>query len=171
MKVVIALFLAAAWSSAIADTQAVLTLPSGVSVKITEASFDKELFKVSGCAQSGTTCLINGHIPWGVASGLPRTYLKSIEVSYQNQSYSLEISDMYNAWGGRPLEYKGAIRYFGGKCTGPRNCQFRGLFSDAAGSYVAEWRIVGGLPIRTVLTDSSDVDHLFMQHIDPPEFE
>ena len=128
MKVAIALFLAAASVSAVADTQAVFTLPSGVNVKITEAPFDKNMFKVSGCTAAGTTSLINGHFPWGVAFGLPKTYLKSLVVSYQNQSYSLEISDMYDAWGGRPLEYKGAIRYFGGRCANPKNCQFRGLF-------------------------------------------
>ena len=171
MKLAIALFLAAASASAVADTQATFNLPSGVAVTITEAPFDKEMFKVVGCTEGATTCVINGHTPWGVAFGLPRTYLKSLLVSYQNQSYSLAVSDMYNAWGGRPLEYKGAVRYFGGNCTGPKNCQFRGLFSDAAGSYVAEWRIVDGLPIRTVLSDSSDIVHLFIQHIDPPRFE
>jgi hypothetical protein len=77
---------------------------------------------------------------------------------------------MYDAWGGRPLEYKGTIRYFGGKCSDQKNCQFRGIFSDGAGSFVAEWRIVGGVPTRTVLSGSDDIVHLFMKNIDPPEF-
>ena len=78
---------------------------------------------------------------------------------------------MYDAWGARPLEVKGVVRYFGGKCFDTKNCQLRGLFSDAAGSFVAEWQIVGGLPTRTILTSSSDVVHLFMNNIDPPVFE
>lgn len=146
-------------------------LPSGVRVKITEAPFDKDKFKVSGCDENDQMCLINGRIPFGVESSIPHTYVKSISVSYQGHSYQLDTSDMYNAWGNRPLEVKGVIRYFGGQCADTKNCQFRGLFSDAAGTFVAEWKIIDGFPIRTVLTNSSDVVKLFMRHIDPPEFK
>ena len=145
-------------------------LPSGVRVEIVEAAFNKALFKVSKCGVHAPACLINGHVPFGNDSELPKTYTKSITVSYQGQSYSLDVSDMYDAWGDRPLEVKGVIRYFGGKCFDAKNCQLRGVFSDAAGSFVAEWRIVGGVSVRTVLTNSNDVVKLFMQHIDPPEF-
>jgi hypothetical protein len=78
---------------------------------------------------------------------------------------------MYDAWGARPLEHPGAVRYFGGKCIDSANCQFRGLFSDAAGSFVAEWRVVNGISVRTVLTSSDDVVSLFMKKIDPPEYD
>lgn len=146
------------------------TLPSGVRIEITETPFDQAPFKVSGCNGNSSVCIINDHIPFGTDSTLPKTYTKSIVASYQGKSYSLNSSDMYNAWGTRPLELKG-IRYFGGKCFDVMNCKFRGLFSDAAGSFVAEWMIVNGTPIRTVLTDSNDVVDLFIRHIDPPEFE
>lgn len=169
--IAIALICAMASASAFADTKAAFTLPSGVHIKITEATFQKKLFKVSGCTGEGTNCRINGHTPFGSAFEIPKTYVKSIAISYQGQSYPLDTSDMYDAWGDRPLEYKGTVRYFGGKCFDTKNCQFRGLFSDAAGSFVAEWRIVNGLSNRTVLTDSNDIVNLFMQHIDPPEFE
>ena len=75
---------------------------------------------------------------------------------------------MYDAWGGRALEANG-VRYFGGSCVDELNCDLRGLFSDAAGAYVAEWQIVGGVVERTVLSDSSDVVAAFRQHIDPPK--
>jgi hypothetical protein len=78
---------------------------------------------------------------------------------------------MYDAWGSRPLEIKGVIRYFGGNCRDEKNCQFRGLFSDAAGSFVAEWFIVDGRPMRTVLTDTNDIVNFFSKNIDPPVFE
>lgn len=158
-------------SSATADMTSTFTLPSGVEVKIIEAPFQKALFKVEGCSEGDSVCRINGHAPAGIAFGLPKTYVKSITVSFQGRSYSLDVSDMYNAWGSRPLEHKGKIRYFGGKCFNSKNCQFRGLFSDAAGTFVAEWRIVNELPVRTVLTDSNDVVNLFTKNIDPPEFD
>ena len=155
----------------VADTNAAFTLPSGVQVEIVESNFQRSLFKISECREHEEVCFINGHIPFGVDVGLPKSYVKSIRITYQGQSYSLDVSDMYNAWGTRPLEYKGKIRYFGGKCFDAKNCQFRGLFSDAAGSFVAEWRIVNGLSARTVLTSSNDVINLFITHIDPPEFD
>lgn len=158
-------------SPALADTTSMFTLPSGVEVKIIEAAFDKSRFKVEGCSDRDSVCRINGHVPVGIAFGLPKTYVKRITVSFKGRSYSLNVSDMYNAWGSRPLEHPGGIRYFGGKCFDTKNCQVRGIFSDAAGTFVAEWRVVNGLPVRTVLTDSNDIVDLFMKNIDPPEFD
>lgn len=153
------------------DTNGTFTLPSGVQVEIVESIFQRNLFNVSECRVHEEVCIINGRIPFGVDVGFPKTFVKSIRITYQGQSYSLDVSDMYNAWGARPLEYKGKIRYFGGKCTDVKNCQFRGIFSDAAGSFVAEWRILNGLSIRTILTSSNDVIKLFTTHVDPPEFD
>ncbi len=155
---------------AYAELQTQFLLPSSVRVEIVEAYFHRDDFKISGCATNGDICLINGQVPFGTDYEPPKTYLKNITVSYKQQSYSLDVSNMYNAWGNRPLDVKG-IRYFGGKCYDNRNCQFRGLFSDAAGAFVAEWRIVDGIEFRTVLTNSSDVMKLFMMNIDPPEYE
>lgn len=146
-------------------------LPSGVRVHIVEEAFGEGHFKLTGCDESSQECLVNGHIPFGTALDHPSTYIKSLTVSYQGRSYSLDASDMYDAWGSRPLEVKGVVRYFGGKCVDVKNCGFRGLFSDGAGTFVAEWRIVDGRSIRTVLTDSSDVVDLFMKQIDPPDIE
>ena len=44
--------------------------------------------------------------------------------------------------------------------------QFRGLFSDAAGTFVAEWKIVNGSAARTVLTNSDDVVGVIMAGLD-----
>jgi len=149
---------------------AVFTISGGVRVEIVESTFDKDIFQITGCENNGEGCLINGHIPFGSDLDIPKTYVKSIVVTCKGHSYLLDPSDMYNAWGNRPLELKG-VRYFGGNCYDEKNCQFRGLFSDGAGSFVAEWRIVNGMPVRTVLTNSNDVVNLFIKHIDPPVFE
>lgn len=156
-----------------ADEIARFTLPSGVKVEIIEAPFLKKNFKLKGCSSQEPVCEINGNLPYGSDLELPKTFVKSIRVSISDKSYTLDSRDMYNAWGKRPLEYEqnGKVRYFGGNCYDKLNCQFRGMFSDAAGSFVAEWKIVQGTPSRTVLTNSSDIIHLFMENIDPPVFE
>jgi hypothetical protein len=153
------------------DAASTFSLPSGVRVTIVEFPFGTDSFRVSGCGSDVQPCLINGRIPFGIAYGLPKTYVKSITVAYRNKSYLLNSSDMFNAWGNRPLAVKGAIRYFGGGCVDSKNCQFRGIFSDGAGTFVAEWRIVDGTEFRDILTDSSDVVDLFMHDIDPPQTE
>jgi hypothetical protein len=155
------------------ETAAAFTLPSGVQVRIVEAPFESARFKVSGCSAGAHRCLINGRVPFGSANGLPRTYVKSITISFKGGSYQLDSSQMFNAWGNRPLAYEPphAVRYFGGKCFDSANCQFRGVFSDAGGSFVAEWVIVGGAPVRTILTDRNDVVGFIMDNIDPPEFD
>ena len=155
-----------------ADNTASFVLPSGVAVRIVEAPFQRSKFKIEGCTRNDAPCLINGRIAFGGFQGeLPKTYVRSIVVTFDGQSYDLDTSAMYNAWGSRPLEHPGVIRYFGGKCFYKGNCQFRGVFADGALSFAAEWRIVNGRQIRTVLTGSDDVVHLFMKHIDPPEYE
>ena len=162
-------------TSALADTTSTFTLPSDVDVTIVESVFDEEMFDVEMCPLSGWAsgfiCRINGRVPYGMAFGFPETYVKSITISYQGTSYALDVTDMYNAWGDRPLQYPGGIRYFGGKCFDKKNCQLRGLFSDAAGAFVAEWWIVDAVSIRTVLTGSRDVVHLFGENIDPLEYD
>lgn len=144
------------------------TLPSKVRVKIVESAFGKSSADIVGCTTEDGECRIDGHVPFGIGFGLPKTYVKAITVSYEGRSFNLDSSDMYNAWGDRPFEVKGVIRYFGGSCADPKNCQFRGLFGDGAASFVAEWRVVDGLSVRTVLTDSDDVVALFRRQIDPP---
>jgi hypothetical protein len=140
-----------------------------VAVTITEASFENGSFKVSGCTDTSPGCMINGHVPMGLAFGMPKTYVKQISISYLAQTYLLDASDMYDAWGKRPLERKGFVRYFGGKCFDRKNCRFRGIFSDGEGSFVAEWIIVDGVTVRTVLSGSDDIVSLFIKHIDPPD--
>jgi hypothetical protein len=157
--------LAAAPASA--DTAAIFELPSGVAVRIIEAPFKASLFKLEGCADQDSACRINGRVPFGTPFGLPKTYVKSIIVSFRTRSYSLDASDMYDAWGARDPEIPGVIRYFGGRCLNAKHCRFRGLFSDAAGTFVAEWLVVNGISVRTVLTASGDVIRLFTQNIDP----
>ncbi len=151
-----------------ADTTATFVLPSGVSVRIVEAPFKPSRFKIRGCTEGASSCLINGRIGAGTTGLLPKTYVKEIRITVGTSSYVLDSSDMYDAWGSRPLEHPGNIRYFGGDCVHQRLCQFRGIFSDGAGTFVAEWIIIDGVSARSVLSSNSDIVGLFMKNIDPP---
>lgn len=153
-----------------ADSVASFTLPSGVAIRIVEAPFVRAKNKIRGCTGLSTTCLINGRTPFGNDNDLPTSYVKSITASFQGKTYLLEASQMFNAWGDRPLQVP-TQRYFGGSCRDTENCVFRGLFSDGGAAFVAEWRVIFGVPVRTVLTWSTDVIGLFMRDIDAAEAE
>ena len=163
----IGLFISAATNAA--DVVASFTLPSKVKVRVVEAPF----------AQSGLVfeekepCVIEGRVPFGTDCGRPKTYLKELTISYEGKTYQLDTSSMFNAWHGRPLValppkgVKGrGLRYFGGYCVNAESCMVRGLFSDGAGTFVAEWTVSRGIAVRTVLTTSPDVKAAFVRHID-----
>ncbi|MGD0663104.1 MAG: hypothetical protein ABSD38_34075 [Syntrophorhabdales bacterium] len=143
------------------DSVSKFVLPSGIEVRIVEAS----------CKGAGTACQTKGIVAEGVFVGeIPLTYLKEIAITHKGRIYQLDTSGMFNAWGNRPLEYPGVVRYFGGHCD-EKTCVIRGLFADAALTYVAEWVVVDGVPARTVLTGSQDVVDVFMKNIDGVEFD
>jgi len=100
--------------------------------------------------------LPNGNIIFG-ATRKPKTYVSKIIFVVNNMSYSLESKYTYNSWGNRPLEIPNVIKYFDAHCYDDTNCTIRGIFSDAAGSFVAEWKIINGKPVRTIITDSNDI--------------
>ena len=160
--------LRAGYGRPVETTSSSLTLPSNVSIRIDEAPFDPGSHNIKGCGGGARSCLIGGRLAFGSADQVPKTYVSSITVSVSGHEYSLDVSQMYDAWGRRTLESNG-MRYFGGSCADALNCTLRGLFSDAAATYAAEWQIAGGVPVRTVLTDSGDVVAAFRQHIDPPK--
>ncbi|HEY9051773.1 MAG TPA: hypothetical protein VIQ03_09535 [Gammaproteobacteria bacterium] len=114
--------------------------------------------------------LPNGEIIFG-ATNEPKTYVSNITFSIKKKSYQLDSKYMYNAWGGRPVEVPDVIKYLDAHCYDTENCTIRGLFSDAGGSFVAEWKITNGIPLRTIITDSPDVVYFFTKNITPPIFD
>lgn len=163
----------AAMACAVVQPKAIarLSLPSGIEVQIEEVPCDLVDARSEAGANSERPCQLREGVPFGVRGQFPKTKVKRIAVAVGNRTYELESSAMYDAWGERPLSHPGKVRYLGGWCHDTSNCQLRGVFSDGAASFAAEWRIVDGRPFRTVLTDSSDVVDLFIRNIDPPRFD
>jgi len=153
----------------LAPGAAQFTLPSGVKVKIEEATFSPGRARIEKGPRGGL--LIDGKIPFGVLLELPKTYVKSITIEYRGRTRSLDVSGMYDAWNQRPLS-DGPVRYFGGRCDDDSGqCVVRGVFSDGMASFVAEWVVADGVSQRTVITASGDVVNLFLNHIDPPSYD
>ncbi len=154
-----------------ADKPKIFDLGNDVKVSILEVKFEPSEHKIVPCEGSDIPCLIDGHLPFGTAVSMPRTKLKELKFITKKSTYILETTGMYNAWGNRPLQYKDSIKYLGAHCYTPDNCKLRGIFSDAAGSYVAEWYIFNGTSMRTVLSSSDDITHLIINNVEPPYYD
>ena len=145
-------------------------LGNSLSIHIEEKAFVIDEWEIKYCPNSKVVCLINGSSPYGVDGTTPKTYLSKLTAIINGKKFVLDSSNMFNAWGTRPLEYPGAVKYFAGICQSKNWCTLRGLFSDAAGSFVAEWQIRQGIPERTIITTSKDVVSLFIKNIEPPVY-
>lgn len=92
---------------------------------------------------------INGKPVFGADGNIPTFVLTKATLKINDQSFILDVSDMYNPWyGTKPYEKLFSIKEDG------NHIYFRGLFSDGAGSYGAEWLIIDDSCIRTILTKS-----------------
>jgi hypothetical protein len=125
----------------------------------------------AACDKNKSKCFKNGVPVFGTASLHPISHLSDLELRYKDTKYKLDTSHMYNAHleGGR--EIKGVIEYLYATCYDAKNCNARGIFSDAGGTYVAEWEVLDGIPIRTMLTASGDIVRKFIEHIRPPVYD
>jgi len=141
------------------DSVASFKLASGHNVSIVEAPFAESKLKYSESAP----CLVDGHIPFGTDCSAPTTYVKSISVEVRRKKFQLDASYMFNAWGTRHLTtYEGKpVTYFVGACRSKDLCYFRGLFSDGAGTFVAEWKVFQGATTRTVISSDEEFISLF----------
>jgi hypothetical protein len=116
-KLKVSIFLIVFFSSTtLASDEKRYELDGGIVVTIEEAQFTPEQHDIKNCASSKIPCTIDGVFPFGTAFNIPRTYLKRLTFSIKNKTYELDTSGMYNAWGNRPLEHKGSIRYLGAHC-------------------------------------------------------
>ena len=129
------------------------------------------------CKQDFSSCLKNGLPTFGTSSSfgiftsLPRSHLVELRLRYRDIEYKLETLHMYESRSNKKSKSKSNVQYFYANCFDAKNCLVRGLFSDAAGSYVAEWKIVDGIALRSILTSTRDIVHKFIKNINPPVYD
>lgn len=170
MRTVLLLFALLAVSRPSPKEQTVdLALPSGVRISIIEAPFKGSGISVQGCTKSASVCLIGGK-PYGLATGLPRTYIRKIVASYGASKFILDSSGIYDA---KEIEHASHsdVRFFGGSCQDAKTCAFRAVLGDAASATAAEWVVIDGVVQRTVLSGDADIIQFFEKNIDPPTYE
>ena len=90
---------------------------------------------------------IDGRPIFGTDGDIPKYTLTKATLTIGGNKYDLQVDNMYEPWfGDRPNDRLYKIKKDG------TEIHLTGLFSDGAGSYGAEWLIVGKSSIRTILT-------------------
>lgn len=126
-------------------------LGNEIEVLILEMPFSKN-HSVSGCPDyPKSACLINGQTPFGTDLNIPSYELTYIKIRVAEKVYSLDVTNMFDAWGNRAIKHKGSKPYFSVTCQDELNCDVQGRFSDGAGSFIAEWEIRLGDTKRTLI--------------------
>jgi len=147
-------------------------LGNNIFLVLEEKTFMGKKHKITYCSDSKkTVCLIDKHIPFGIDGKLPQEEFSYITLQVKNKKYLLDSSQMYDAWGLRALGDDNIVDYFVASCYDASNCIARGLFSDGAGAFIAEWQIRSGISQRTVITNQSDLINTFIQDMHPPVYD
>jgi hypothetical protein len=127
-----------------------IPLKNEMSLELTADPFDPAKHRVTECDLSGFKgiCLIDDKPVFGTDWTLPRSQLLKASVKIGTDLIDLDVSSMYNPWFEKPDPRDfNAESVYGGY-------RIRGFFSDAAGSYHAEWFIVQGKSVRTMLANA-----------------
>jgi hypothetical protein len=134
------------------QTTARIALAKDVQVAFHASAFRPELHKVKN---EGGVVFVDGKQIYGTDVTWPKTKLLSASITISGVPVSLDVSQMYNPWIGKAPDatYFHLTPYEGGWLLD-------GMFSDAAGSYVARWRIIAGTAFREILSDDVALIHM-----------
>lgn len=151
-----------------------VNVSSGVGLRIVEKPFHpEEHLLIFDKDQRNVIATIDGRKPYGISrSRLPACQVEVIELSVKNMKYKLESTGMFDAIMNKPDSIS-LLDRISVQCSpvDPVVCVIRGLFSDAAGTFAAEWNIDYGVAERSVLSNDEDILELFREQKLPPEYE
>jgi hypothetical protein len=133
--------------------ESVLELSKEVKLHLYVARFDSSKHSIEKCKVLDWVgiCLIDKRPVFGTDWELPVSSLDSAKVEINNLLIGLEVSSMFNPWHGRIRQENFVLE------KGEKGLMINGRFSDGAGAYVAQWRIISNKSIRTVLSDDEGV--------------
>jgi hypothetical protein len=95
---------------------------------------------------------INGASLFGTDGDYPKYQLSKAVLHIGHRTYQLQVDNMYNPWFGEiPFEKSFKLKIDGSYI------KIKGIFSDGAGSYGAEWTISGLSSIRTILSNDEQI--------------
>jgi hypothetical protein len=124
-----------------------------IKLSITAKPFNPDGHEIQKCKiiEWEGICLIDGRPVFGADMDLPKTVVDKAIVQVGARTIPLDTTCMFNPWFRKPSNDQFEINLIEGGFA------VRGFFSDGAGSYVAEWRIIDGASVRTILTNDEAI--------------
>jgi hypothetical protein len=98
-------------------------------------------------ADKGFVYAVDGAPIFGTDADLPRFKLHQVTLKMGAFEHALDVDHMYNPWFGEDIN-PNLIHFF----KDGTNHHLQVILSDGAGSYGAEWLIIGESSVRTILT-------------------
>jgi hypothetical protein len=135
-------------ASQLTDSSHTISLKHDIILEMTAGPFDSAKHRITECELMGSkgVCLIDDKPVFGTDWTLPRSQLMKAAVKMGSRVVHLDVSCMFNPWAEKPDPQDfSAEKVYGGYFV-------HGNFSDAAGSYKAEWFIVESGSARTQLS-------------------
>jgi len=126
---------------------------NGYTVNIAFSKFDQKKHKLDWC-EKGYLCNIDGAHFIGTDGSMPVASIHNIYLNLNGKAINLSSKNMYiGSWKYAELN---AINITVRKLS-KHLFKVRGVFSDGAGAFYAEWNVLGGTSMRTVLSDSESL--------------
>ena len=139
----------------------VFDFSDGTKLHLFASVFDSTKHSIKYCKildWSGV-CLIDEKPVFGTDWDIPKITLDRAYLEINNKKIELEVTGMYNPWFREPQK-----KFFSVIKWAKSGFIIRGYFSDGAGGYVAEWQIIAGVSIRTILSNDDDIVMRFFQN-------
>ena len=145
---VFTLLLLPAFVSAGKLTSVEIQLDKNISLAFTIEQFVKSEYKVTDCG-GGYICLVNDKPLWGADGKLAESTLKNMLVNIKGRKIELDTAGMFNPMISMAGKHKFQVLNYYDDAW-----KVRGVFSDGAGTYYAEWLVANGNSMRIVIGDS-----------------
>jgi hypothetical protein len=130
----------------------IIKLKDNIILEVTAVPFDAAKHRVTECEVMGSkvVCLVDDRPAFGTDWTLPRSQLVQATVKIGSRVVDLDVSCMFNPWFDKPdAQDFNAENVYGGYLI-------RGNFSDAAGTYKAEWLVIKSSSVRTRLESAAE---------------
>ena len=134
-----------------------IKIDSITSLQLVREKFNPEINKLE--IKNGFVLGINDSPLFGSDGEIPKYKLIKATLKIKDKSYNLQVDNMYNPWTGDNLN----IDFFNIIHNGENHHLFKGIFSDGAGTYAAQWLIEWNSSIRDIITKDEFIIESYFQ--------
>ena len=134
-----------------------IKIDSITTLQLVREKFDTKINKLD--IKNGFVLGINDCPLFGSDGEIPKDRLIKATLKIKDKSYNLQVDNMYNPWIGDNLN----VDFFKIIHSGENHHLLKGVFSDGAGTYAAQWLIEWNSSIRDIITKDELIIESYFQ--------